>query len=79
MCISCVCRIGKACAEECGVLFTETSAKTNHNVSELFRTIALRLPAAQPARTPGKGMYYCTYLRLYYDSPILSIDLFAFV
>lgn len=26
-----------------GVLFTETSAKINHNVSELFRTIALRL------------------------------------
>jgi Ras-related protein Rab-5C len=33
-------------ADENGILFVETSAKTNHMVAELFKTIAVKLPKA---------------------------------
>lgn len=38
----------RAYAEEQGILFLETSAKTNHNVFELFRAIAIKLPKNAP-------------------------------
>ncbi len=34
----------RAYADENGILFVETSAKTNHMVAELFKTIAVKLP-----------------------------------
>jgi len=34
----------RAYADENGILFVETSAKTNHMVNELFKTIAVKLP-----------------------------------
>jgi len=39
---------GKAYAEENGIFFMETSAKTNHNVTEVFKLIARTLPKSQP-------------------------------
>lgn len=38
----------KAYADEQGILFFETSAKTNTNVNELFRTVAQKLPKGAP-------------------------------
>jgi Ras-related protein Rab-5C len=44
----------QAYADDNGIMFMETSAKTNHNVTELFRTIAVKLPkAAPPPRDSG--------------------------
>jgi len=40
----------KTYSDDAGILFTETSAKINHNVTELFKTIARRLPKSQPNR-----------------------------
>jgi len=46
----------KAYADENGIVFLETSAKTNHNVSEVFQIIAKKLPknVAPPAGTGSK-------------------------
>lgn len=44
----------KAYAEENGILFFETSAKTNTMVNELFRTVAIKLPKGAPA-TQARG------------------------
>lgn len=38
----------KQCAVDNGLLFTETSAKTDQNVAALFETIAQRLPKPEP-------------------------------
>jgi len=40
----------KLYAEENNIFFIETSAKTNHNVSEVFRMIAKRLPSTAQAK-----------------------------
>ena len=46
----------KSYAEENGLFFWETSAKSNSNVSELFQDMAKRLPkaaSAAPAQVPS--------------------------
>jgi len=46
----------KAYADENNLMFLETSAKTDHNVTALFEAIALKLPKnAPPKPTPGGG------------------------
>ncbi|KAM0950217.1 putative small GTP-binding protein [Dioscorea sansibarensis] len=40
-------------AQENGLFFMETSAKTAKNVNEIFYEIARRLPRAQPAQNPA--------------------------
>jgi Ras-related protein Rab-5C len=44
---------GKSYADENGLFFMETSAKTAQNVNELFYEIARKLPKAQPAQQPA--------------------------
>jgi len=39
----------KTYADDNNIFFMETSAKTNHNVAELFKTIAKKLPKTAPA------------------------------
>lgn len=43
----------QAYAEENGLFFMETSAKTAQNVNELFYEIARKLPKAQPVQPPS--------------------------
>ena len=45
----------KAYAEENNILFLETSAKTNHMVNEMFKTIAVKLPKAAPGGAGAGG------------------------
>ena len=47
----------KIYADENNILFVETSAKTNHMVNEMFKTIAVKLPkaAAGGAGAGGAG------------------------
>jgi len=44
-----------AYADENGLLFMETSAKTASNVNEIFMAIAKKLPKNEPARAPAGG------------------------
>ena len=46
----------RAYAEENGLFFMETSAKTAANVNDLFYEIARKLPRAAPAETPAPGV-----------------------
>jgi Ras-related protein Rab-5C len=48
-------QVAKAYAEEQGIFFTETSAKTADNVNELFTTIAKKLPKVLPPQEPKTG------------------------
>mmetsp|Transcript_8405 Transcript_8405/g.14868 ORF Transcript_8405/g.14868 Transcript_8405/m.14868 type:complete len:193 (-) Transcript_8405:235-813(-) len=43
-------------ATENGLLFMETSAKSNFNISELFETIAKKLPQATPPTEGNEGI-----------------------
>jgi len=44
----------KCYAQEAGIMFMETSAKTNYNITELFEKIAHKLPKKQqPTKRPG--------------------------
>jgi len=44
----------KSYAQENGIMFMETSAKTNYNINELFEQIAYKLPKKQtPQKRPG--------------------------
>ncbi|KAE8219253.1 hypothetical protein CF319_g7023 [Tilletia indica] len=45
----------RAFADEEGLLFLETSAKDASNVSELFTSIARKLPLGSPSQGPGAG------------------------
>uniref|UniRef100_A0A7I4DX56 Uncharacterized protein n=1 Tax=Physcomitrium patens TaxID=3218 RepID=A0A7I4DX56_PHYPA len=47
---------GQSYAEENGLFFMETSAKTSQNVNELFYEIARKLPKAQPAQASGMSL-----------------------
>lgn len=46
---------GQAYANENGLYFLETSAKTAANVNELFHEIAKKLPKAEPGPRPPQG------------------------
>jgi small GTP-binding protein len=46
----------RAYAEENGLFFMETSAKTAANVNDLFYEIARKLPKAAPAQGPAPGV-----------------------
>lgn len=45
----------KAYADESEVYFMETSAKTNHNVTEIFELIADKLPKGSPQDSSGQA------------------------
>jgi len=45
----------KAYAEQAGILYMETSAKSGQNVNELFREIAVRLPKQSKEEEKAKG------------------------
>lgn len=49
-------REGREYAEEEGLLFFETSAKTGHNVQEVFTAIANAIPETQMKNVKGPGM-----------------------
>lgn len=46
---------GREYAEEEGLLFFETSAKSGHNVQEVFTAIANAIPETQMKNTRGPG------------------------
>jgi len=46
----------QAYADENGLFFMETSAKTAANVNDLFYEIARKLPKANPAAAPPAGV-----------------------
>uniref|UniRef100_A0A1D1YBT3 Ras-related protein RHN1 n=1 Tax=Anthurium amnicola TaxID=1678845 RepID=A0A1D1YBT3_9ARAE len=48
---------GRLYAEENGLFFIETSAKTAQNINELFYEIAKRLVKAQPSRISGMKLH----------------------
>jgi len=47
-------RKGEEKALQCGAHFIETSAKTGHNIGELFDKVALKLPDKEPSRSNGR-------------------------
>ncbi|EEC75878.1 hypothetical protein OsI_12913 [Oryza sativa Indica Group] len=49
-------REAKTYAQENGLFFMETSAKTATNVNDIFYEIAKRLLQGQPAQNPQAGM-----------------------
>ena len=53
--VRCFPQVAKAYAEEQGIFFMETSAKTAENVNELFVTIARKLPKVFPPQEPKTG------------------------
>ena len=47
---------GDAKAKEHEIIFTETSAKTDQNVQNLFRTLAMNLTSGDQSTTMNKGV-----------------------
>jgi len=48
----------KAYADENGIMFLETSAKTDHNVTTLFEQIAIKLPKSLPTKPKDALVIY---------------------
>lgn len=54
---------GERRAKELGVLFIESSAKTGHNVKQLFRRVAASLPGLDAAKEEDKPSEVSTLIR----------------
>lgn len=59
---------GERRAKELGVLFIESSAKTGHNVKQLFRRVAASLPGLDSQKEEDKQSEVATLIRPQIDS-----------
>lgn len=70
---------GEKKANDCNVMFIETSAKAGHNVKALFRRIAQALPGMDTEVAGGKEQSRSiTYLFILYSLFILFVCIFFF-